>query len=128
MPSPVLSVVGGTRSYEATTHANACPAAVSTAPGQIRLKRPIQGSRWAAVMQCASSQCEFRVLITRNGAGRVEHTAGDEGQQTEGSGPPLSASAAYDGDFGCIGDARQLATAFLTEVQAVHGLPVSERA
>ncbi|MFJ4982069.1 ATP-binding protein [Streptomyces coeruleorubidus] len=54
-------------------------------------------------------------------------TAGDEGQKTEGS-DPLSAAAAYDGDSACIGDARHVATGFLTEVQAVHGLPVSERA
>jgi anti-sigma regulatory factor (Ser/Thr protein kinase) len=58
----------------------------------------------------------------------VEQTAGDEGQKAEGSGPLLSASAAYDGDSSCIGDARHLATDFLAEVQAVHGLPVSQRA
>jgi signal transduction histidine kinase len=54
-------------------------------------------------------------------------TAGDEGQKT-GNSDPLSASAAYDGDSSCIGAARHLAVGFLTDVQAVHGLPVSERA
>jgi hypothetical protein len=54
-------------------------------------------------------------------------TAGDEGQRT-GDSDPLSASAAYDGNSSCIGAARHLATGFLTDVQAVHGLPVSERA
>ncbi|MFJ1974121.1 ATP-binding protein [Streptomyces sp. NPDC087903] len=54
-------------------------------------------------------------------------TVGDEGQKTGGS-DPLSASAAYDGDSSCIGAARHLATGFLTGVQAVHGVPVSERA
>ncbi|MFG3016186.1 ATP-binding protein [Streptomyces cinerochromogenes] len=54
-------------------------------------------------------------------------TAGDEGQKTADS-DPLSASAAYDGDSSCIGAARRLAIGFLTDVQAVHGLPVSERA
>ncbi|CQR59330.1 ATP-binding protein [Streptomyces leeuwenhoekii] len=57
----------------------------------------------------------------------MEQTAGDEGQATGDSGS-LSASAAYDGDPSCIGAARHLAAGFLTEVQAVHGLPVSERA
>ncbi|GAA2230483.1 ATP-binding protein [Streptomyces nogalater] len=57
----------------------------------------------------------------------MEQAAGDEGQTTR-RGQELSASAAYDGDPSCIGDARQLATRFLTEVQAVYGLPVSERA
>ncbi|MFF1725572.1 ATP-binding protein [Streptomyces sviceus] len=54
-------------------------------------------------------------------------TAGDEGR-TATDRDLLSASAAFDGDSSCIGDARHLATGFLTEVQAVHGLPVSERA
>lgn len=40
----------------------------------------------------------------------------------------LSVSAAYDGDSSCISTARHLVAGFLTEVQAVHGLPVSERA
>ncbi|MDG9716524.1 ATP-binding protein [Streptomyces sp. DH24] len=54
-------------------------------------------------------------------------TAGHEGQRRGDSHPP-SASAAYDGDSSCIGAARHLAADFLTDVQAVHGLPVSERA
>ncbi|MEW2119968.1 hypothetical protein AB0945_33265 [Streptomyces sp. NPDC005474] len=54
-------------------------------------------------------------------------TAGDDGQKT-GDSEPLSASAAYDGDSSCIGAARHLATGFLTDVQAVHGVRVSERA
>jgi anti-sigma regulatory factor (Ser/Thr protein kinase) len=54
-------------------------------------------------------------------------TAGDEGQKTRDS-DPLSASATYDGDSSCIGAARRLAMGFLTDVQAVHGLPVFERA
>jgi hypothetical protein len=37
----------------------------------------------------------------------------------------LSASAAYDGDSSRTGAARHLAAGFLTEVQAVHGPPVS---
>ncbi|MFJ8589487.1 ATP-binding protein [Streptomyces sp. NPDC093595] len=57
----------------------------------------------------------------------MEQAAGDEGRKT-GDNPLLSASAAYDGDTSCIGAARHLAIGFLTEVQAVHGLPVSERA
>ncbi|MFI6107607.1 ATP-binding protein [Streptomyces sp. NPDC051310] len=57
----------------------------------------------------------------------MEQAAGDEGRKT-GDSLSLSASAAYDGDTSCIGAARHLATGFLTEVQAVHGLPVSERA
>lgn len=58
-----------------------------------------------------------------HGAGR-----GGGGAAQAQHGEVLSASAAYDGDPSCIGDARHLATSFLTEVQAVHGLPVSERA
>ncbi|GGU15060.1 hypothetical protein [Streptomyces lateritius] len=57
----------------------------------------------------------------------MEQAAGDEGQKT-GHSRSLSASAAYDGAPSCIGAARHLSTGFLTEVQAVHGLPVSERA
>ncbi|MFD5723537.1 ATP-binding protein [Streptomyces sp. NPDC127036] len=49
----------------------------------------------------------------------------DGGEESEGS---LSASEVYDGDSSCIGDARRFATAFLTDVRCVHGLPVSERA
>ncbi|MBM9624382.1 ATP-binding protein [Streptomyces zhihengii] len=37
-------------------------------------------------------------------------------------------SAALDGKSGCIATARRLAADFLTRVQAVHGLPVSDRA
>ncbi|MEU0029760.1 ATP-binding protein [Streptomyces sp. NPDC006335] len=54
-------------------------------------------------------------------------TAGDEGRTAKDR-AVLSASAAFDGDPSCIGAARHLATGFLAEVQAVHGLPVSERA
>ncbi|MEW2117542.1 ATP-binding protein [Streptomyces sp. NPDC005474] len=54
-------------------------------------------------------------------------TAGDEGQKT-GDSEPVSASAAFDGDSSCIGAARHLATGFLTDVRAVHGVRVSERA
>ncbi|CAL9335272.1 hypothetical protein SUDANB6_00154 [Streptomyces sp. enrichment culture] len=57
----------------------------------------------------------------------MEQAAGDEGRKAQRGGE-LSASAAYDGDASCIGDARHLARSFLTEVRAVHGLPVSERA
>ncbi|MDR6980954.1 anti-sigma regulatory factor (Ser/Thr protein kinase) [Streptomyces sp. 3330] len=57
----------------------------------------------------------------------MEQAVGDEGQAAQRT-DPLSASAAYDGASSCIGDARRLATGLLTEVQAVHGLPVSERA
>ncbi|WP_436846464.1 ATP-binding protein [Streptomyces griseorubiginosus] len=42
-------------------------------------------------------------------------------------GGPISISAAFEGSAE-IAEARQLARSFLTEVQAVHGLPVSERA
>ncbi|WP_043218752.1 ATP-binding protein [Streptomyces sp. 351MFTsu5.1] len=53
-------------------------------------------------------------------------TAMGEGQ---GSllGGPISVSAAFEGSAE-IAEARQLARSFLTDVQAVHGLPVSERA
>ncbi|MGW1136033.1 ATP-binding protein [Streptomyces zhihengii] len=37
-------------------------------------------------------------------------------------------SAALDGDSSCISTARRMAADFLTRVQAVHGLPVSDRA
>ncbi|OSZ57568.1 ATP-binding protein [Streptomyces pharetrae CZA14] len=57
----------------------------------------------------------------------MEQAAGDEGQEAQRS-RALSASAAYEGDPSCIGDARHLATRFLTEAQAVLGLSVSERA
>ncbi|WP_181794016.1 ATP-binding protein [Streptomyces sp. WELS2] len=57
----------------------------------------------------------------------MEQAAGDEGQKEQVS-QVLSVSAAYDGDISCIGEARHLATRFLTDVQAAHGLPVSERA
>ena len=52
---------------------------------------------------------------------------GDAGRKT-GDSRSRSVSAAYDGDPSCIGDARHLTAGFLTEIQAVHGLPVSERA
>ncbi|MFF7047864.1 ATP-binding protein [Streptomyces griseorubiginosus] len=42
-------------------------------------------------------------------------------------GGPITVSAAFEGSAE-IAEARQLARSFLTEVQAVHGLPVSERA
>jgi len=42
-------------------------------------------------------------------------------------GGPISVSAAFEGSAE-IAEARQLARSFLTDVQAVHGLPVSERA
>ncbi|OQR59681.1 ATP-binding protein [Streptomyces maremycinicus] len=57
----------------------------------------------------------------------MEQAVGDEGQAAQRTGS-LSASAAYDGDSSCIGDARGLAVGFLSEVRAVHGLEVSERA
>lgn len=50
----------------------------------------------------------------------------DEGQQLL-AGRPLSVSAAFEGSAE-IAAARDMAAAFLTSVQAVHGLPVSERA
>lgn len=37
-------------------------------------------------------------------------------------------SAALDGDSSCISTARRMAGEFLARVQAVHGLPVSDRA
>jgi anti-sigma regulatory factor (Ser/Thr protein kinase) len=40
---------------------------------------------------------------------------------------PVAVSAAYEGGES-IAEARALARAFLTDVQSVHGLPVSERA
>jgi anti-sigma regulatory factor (Ser/Thr protein kinase) len=42
-------------------------------------------------------------------------------------GGPVTVSAAFEGSAE-IAEARQLARSFLTDVQAVHGLPVSERA
>ncbi|MEU5047262.1 ATP-binding protein [Streptomyces griseorubiginosus] len=53
-------------------------------------------------------------------------TAMGEGQDSL-LGGPISISAAFEGSAE-IAEARQLARSFLTEVQAVHGLPVSERA
>ncbi|MGW7066810.1 ATP-binding protein [Streptomyces sp. NPDC054855] len=50
----------------------------------------------------------------------------DEGQHLL-AGHPLSVSAAFEGSAE-IAAARDMAGAFLTTVQAVHGLPVSERA
>ncbi|MFI8215832.1 ATP-binding protein [Streptomyces sp. NPDC085932] len=49
-----------------------------------------------------------------------------EGQQSLVSGP-ISVSAAFE-DSAEIAEARDLARSFLTDVQAVHGLPVSDRA
>ncbi|GGX80597.1 ATP-binding protein [Streptomyces fructofermentans] len=40
----------------------------------------------------------------------------------------LRATMALEGDGACIAEARHLAEAFLTRVQAEHGLPVSARA
>jgi anti-sigma regulatory factor (Ser/Thr protein kinase) len=57
----------------------------------------------------------------------MRQTPEDEGPTADDADRP-SASAAYPGDSSCIGDARRLATRFLTDVRAVHGLPVSERA
>ncbi|MBM9623878.1 ATP-binding protein [Streptomyces zhihengii] len=37
-------------------------------------------------------------------------------------------SATLDGDGSCISAARRMTASFLTRVQAVHGLPVSDRA
>ncbi|MET7458096.1 ATP-binding protein [Streptomyces sp. NPDC005574] len=56
----------------------------------------------------------------------MEQTTGDDERKVGDS--ALSASAAYDGDSSCIGDARHLAVSFLTAVQSMHGVPVSERA
>ncbi|MFF7946228.1 ATP-binding protein [Streptomyces griseorubiginosus] len=53
-------------------------------------------------------------------------TAMGEGQDSL-LGGPITVSAAFEGSAE-IAEARQLARSFLTEVQAVHGLPVSERA
>ncbi|MFE6412476.1 ATP-binding protein [Streptomyces sp. NPDC057837] len=49
-----------------------------------------------------------------------------KGQQSLVSGP-ISVSAAFE-DSAEIAEARDLARSFLTDVQAVHGLPVSDRA
>ncbi|MGV9251178.1 ATP-binding protein [Streptomyces sp. NPDC003697] len=40
----------------------------------------------------------------------------------------IRASATLDGDGTCIAQARHLAAEFLTTVQSVHGIPVSQRA
>jgi anti-sigma regulatory factor (Ser/Thr protein kinase) len=53
--------------------------------------------------------------------------AGDGERRRSRDGSPLSVSAAFEGSAG-IAAARELARAFLTDVQAVHGLPVSGRA
>ncbi|CAM5698665.1 ATP-binding protein [Streptomyces griseorubiginosus] len=53
-------------------------------------------------------------------------TAMGEGQDSL-LGGPVTVSAAFEGSAE-IAEARQLARSFLTDVQAVHGLPVSERA
>ena len=49
-----------------------------------------------------------------------------EGRESLVSGP-ISVSAAFE-DSAEIAEARDLARSFLTDVQAVHGLPVSDRA
>ncbi|MFE1754093.1 ATP-binding protein [Streptomyces anandii] len=41
---------------------------------------------------------------------------------------PVATAVAYDGSPQSIADARAVAREFLTEVQSVHGLPVSARA
>ncbi|MFH8562486.1 ATP-binding protein [Streptomyces sp. NPDC017988] len=41
---------------------------------------------------------------------------------------PVKASQAYEGNSGDIAEGRELARAFLADVQSVHGFPVSERA
>ncbi|MET7458119.1 ATP-binding protein [Streptomyces sp. NPDC005574] len=56
----------------------------------------------------------------------MEQTPGDDERKVGDS--ALSASATYDGDSSCIGDARRLAVSFLTTVRSEHGVPVSERA
>ncbi|MFC8361199.1 ATP-binding protein [Streptomyces griseorubiginosus] len=53
-------------------------------------------------------------------------TARGEGQDSL-LGGPITVSAAFERSAE-IAEARRLARAFLTDVQAVHGLPVSERA
>ncbi|MGA5407474.1 ATP-binding protein [Streptomyces lavendulocolor] len=54
--------------------------------------------------------------------------AHDEADQVSADDRPMTASAVYEGDSSCIGMARDFARDFLTRIQAVHGLPVSERA
>ncbi|MER6977853.1 ATP-binding protein [Streptomyces carpinensis] len=53
--------------------------------------------------------------------------APENGDSTSPAGGSVSASAAFEGSGG-IAEARDLARSFLTDVQAVHRLPVSERA
>ncbi|MEW2167950.1 ATP-binding protein [Streptomyces sp. NPDC007084] len=50
-----------------------------------------------------------------------------EAEQRKQRGALIEASVAYDGDSACIAEARAFARDFLTEVQAVAGLPVSGR-
>ncbi|MER7983693.1 ATP-binding protein [Streptomyces sp. NPDC095817] len=58
----------------------------------------------------------------------MKQAAGGNGQPAH-SGVALSASASYDGgDSSCIGDARQLAVGFLTELRDAHSVAVSARA
>ncbi|MFJ2608561.1 ATP-binding protein [Streptomyces sp. NPDC091279] len=53
----------------------------------------------------------------------------DQGDRTPGHGRTrIQATAAFEGDGGCIAEARQVATAFLGRVRSAHGLPVSVRA
>ncbi|WP_051844672.1 ATP-binding protein [Streptomyces sp. NRRL S-813] len=53
--------------------------------------------------------------------------AAEDGDAMSPTGGFVSVSAAFE-DSGGIAEARDLARSFLTEAQAVHGLPVSERA
>ncbi|MFD5813338.1 ATP-binding protein [Streptomyces sp. NPDC059618] len=50
-----------------------------------------------------------------------------EAGQREQRGALIEASVAYDGESGCIAEARAFTRDFLTRVQAVAGLPVSAR-
>ncbi|MGW0965165.1 ATP-binding protein [Streptomyces sp. NPDC002516] len=54
------------------------------------------------------------------------HRVSEAGQQ-EQRGALIEASVAYDGESGCIAEARAFTRDFLTRVQAVAGLPVSGR-
>lgn len=56
----------------------------------------------------------------------MDQARADEGRQSQ-VGDLKAVSAVFDGNTR-IGEARALARSFLTDVQAVHGLPVSERA
>ncbi|MGW7267486.1 ATP-binding protein [Streptomyces sp. NPDC054842] len=58
----------------------------------------------------------------------MDQTAHDNEQKAPGARSAPAACAAYDGDTRCIGAARRFATAYLTRVQADHGVPVTARA